>query len=148
MNRVVKSLFRAGNKLATTLYRRTGGKVGGKGRGGTPVLLLTVAGRRSGLPRTAPIGYFEHEGGWLVVGSAGGLPQDPEWFKNLRRAEWADVEVGRVRRRVTIRELTGEERDRAWRDVVVAQNPAYAPYEKKTSRTIPLALLTPVTATE
>jgi len=148
MNRVVKSLFRAGNKLATALYRRTGGKVGGTGRGGTPVLLLTVAGRKSGLPRTAPIGYFEQEGGWLVVGSAGGLPQDPEWFKNLRRAEWADVEVGRVRRRVTIRELTGEERDRAWRDVVVAQNPAYAPYEKKTSRTIPLALLTPVTATE
>ena len=53
-----------------------------------------------------------------------------------------------MRRRVTVRELKGEERDRAWRDVVVAQNPAYAPYEKKTSRTIPLALLTPVAATE
>jgi deazaflavin-dependent oxidoreductase (nitroreductase family) len=145
---IQKRLFRAGNTVATALYRRTGGKVGGKGRGGTPVLLLTVAGRKTGLPRTAPIGYFKHEAGWLVVGSAGGLPQDPEWFKNLRRAESAEVEVGRVRRRVTVRELEGEERDRAWRDIVVAQNPAYAPYEHKTSRTIPLALLSPVTATE
>ena len=48
----------------------------------------------------------------------------------------------------TVRELKGEERDAAWRDIVVAQNPAYAPYEKKTSRTIPLAVLSPITASE
>jgi deazaflavin-dependent oxidoreductase (nitroreductase family) len=148
MRTVQNTLMRYGSKLAVALYRRTGGRVGGKGRGGTPVLLLTVPGRKSGLPRTAAVGYFEHEEGWLVVGSAGGLPQDPQWFSNLRRVSTAEVEIGHERRRVAVRELKGEERDAAWRDIVVAQNPAYAPYEKKTSRTIPLAVLSPITASE
>ena len=121
----------------------SGGKIGGKGSGGVRVLLLTVAGRKSGQPRTTAVGYFDYEGGYLVVGSAGGLPQDPQWFRNLRVARAAQVQLGRRTLPVTIRELTGAERDAAWRDVVLVQCPPFAKYETKTSRTMPLAVLTP-----
>ena len=43
---------------------------------------------------------------------------------------------------VTAVVLTGETRAQAWRQVI-ASAPAYAAYEKKTTRMIPLVLLTP-----
>jgi deazaflavin-dependent oxidoreductase (nitroreductase family) len=87
--------------------------------------------------------YLEHEGGYLVWGSASGATRDPDWFRNLRASETATIEVGDTRHTVHRRELTGEERDRVWRDVVLAQVPGVARYERKAQRTIPVALLTP-----
>lgn len=144
MNPVAKALMRGASKLAVGVYRVSGGKVGGKGSGGVRVLLLTVAGRKTGQPHTTAVGYFDHEGGHLVVGSAAGQPHDPQWFKNLRAASSAQVQVGRTTTAVGIRELTGAERDAAWKDVVLVQCPSFGRYEQKTSRTIPLAVLTPV----
>jgi len=136
--------MRLGGKANVAVYRRTGGRVGGKAAGGTPVLLLTAAGRKTGRPHTTPVGWFEHDGGWLVVGSGGGMAVEPQWFRNLRRASTASVELGRERHRVAVRVLRGEERNRLWRDVVVTQSPNFAKYEDRTTRTIPIAHLTPV----
>lgn len=144
MNPVMRTVMRTANKAGVGVYKATGGRVGGKGSGGVPVLLLTVAGRKTGQPHTTPVGYFDHDGGYLVVGSAGGLPQDPQWFRNLRASSGAKVQRGRTTEAVAVRELTGAERDAAWTDVVVVRCPPFAKYEHKTSRTIPLALLTPL----
>jgi deazaflavin-dependent oxidoreductase (nitroreductase family) len=146
MNAVTKTVMRGASKLAVGLYRTSGGKIGGRGSGGVHVLLLTVAGRRTGQPHTNAVGYFEHEGGYLVVGSAGGMPKDPQWFRNLRAADAARVQIGRRELPVTIRELTGAERDAAWTDVVLVRCPPFGKYEQKTSRTMPLALLTPASS--
>lgn len=143
MNPVARTLMRTASKLAVAVYKVSGGRVGGRAAGGVPVLLLTVAGRKTGQPHTTAVGYFEHEGGYLVVGSAGGLPQDPQWFKNLRAAGRAQVQVGRQVRQVTVRELVGAERDAAWTDVVLVRCPPFGRYETKTTRKMPLALLTP-----
>jgi deazaflavin-dependent oxidoreductase (nitroreductase family) len=140
----MRTVMRIGGRANVAVYRRSGGKIGGKAAGGTPVMLLTVAGRRTGKPHTTPVGMFEHEGGWLVVGSAGGLPDDPQWFKNLLHAHDAEVEIGRTHHRVAVRVVPPGERDELWRDVIVAQRPNFAAYEKKTTRTIPIAHLTPL----
>jgi len=146
VNSVSRAMMRTAGKLAVTLYRRSGGKIGGKALGGAPVLLLTVAGRRTGQPHTTAVSYFDHLGGYVVVGSAGGTPDDPQWFRNLRKATRAVVEVGRAgRQTVDVRVLTGAERDTVWQDVVLARVPAFAKYETKSGRAMPLALLTPVT---
>ena len=93
MNPVAKTVMRGASKVAVGVYKASGGKLGGKGSGGVRVLLLTVAGRKTGQPHTTAVGYFDHEGGYLVVGSAGGLPHDPQWFRNLRAASGAEVRV-------------------------------------------------------
>ena len=145
MNAVSKAMMRTAGKGAVFAYRRSGGRIGGKALGGAPVLLLTVAGRKTGTPHTTAVSYFEHHGGYVVVGSAGGTPDDPQWFKNLRHAATASVEVGPApRRSVGVRILTGDERDQVWTGVVLARVPAFAKYEVKSGgRTMPLALLTP-----
>ena len=145
MNSVSKAMMRTAGKLAVSLYRTSGGRIGGKALGGAPVLLLTVAGRRTGQPHTTAVSYFDHLGGYVVVGSAGGTPDDPQWFRNLRKATRATIEVGKGgRQSVDVRVLTGVERDTVWQDVVLARVPAFEKYVTKSGRTMPLALLTPV----
>jgi len=146
MSRVMHRLVHTGNAVGVSLYRRSRGRIGGRGAGGVRVLLLTVPGRRTGLPRTTAVGYFAHEGCYLVVGSGGGMDHDPDWFRNLRKASVAMVQIGSGTFPASVRVLTGEERDTAFRDVVVAQVQRFADYEAKSGRTMPLALLTPLPA--
>lgn len=144
MNVAVKRLMRAGNHLSVFLYRRSNGRIGGTARGGTRVLLLTVPGRKSGIPHTTPVSYFEDEGGYVVTGTAGGSKQDPQWFRNLRAASRAHVELGSRHLDVDVHVASGAERDRLWREVVVARAPSFAAYEDKSGRVIPVAVLTPL----
>jgi deazaflavin-dependent oxidoreductase (nitroreductase family) len=142
MASIGQRLWRAGNSASVWVYRRTGGKVGGRVRG-VPVLLLTVAGRRSGRPRTTPVGYFERDGSYYVAASAGGRPTEPQWIRNLRVTHEATVQIGPSTRPVTVEVLHGAARDAVWNDVVVARAPFFAAYETKSGRTIPVARLTP-----
>ena len=142
MSGFATTLWRTANRFGVWVYRRTGGKVGGRAQGGSPVLILTVAGRTSGRSFSTPVAYFRRDGGWLVVGSGGGQPQGPQWFKNLRAADRAVVEVGRERHEVAVRVLLGEEHDDAFAQVV-RENPSFGKYPGKAGRPIPVALLTP-----
>jgi deazaflavin-dependent oxidoreductase (nitroreductase family) len=144
MNAAVKRLMRAGNGLAVFLYRRSNGRIGGTARGGTRVLLLTVLGRKSGTPHATPVSYFEDEGGYVVAGTAAGRKQDPQWFHNLRAASRAHIELGSRHLDVDVHVASGAERDRLWREIVLARAPSFATYEDKSGRVIPVAVLTPV----
>jgi deazaflavin-dependent oxidoreductase (nitroreductase family) len=125
------------NRLGVWLYRHTSGRAGG-GAGNS--LVLTVPGRRTGVPRSATVGYLDTPDGYLVWGTAGGAPSDPDWFRNLRAASSAKAELGGTRALVVPRELVGPERDAAWAKVL-AHRPSLARYEHKAGRTIPVALL-------
>jgi deazaflavin-dependent oxidoreductase (nitroreductase family) len=77
----------------------------------------------------------------LVVGSNGGNPDSPNWFKNLAAAGEAHVEVGAERWAVRVRELEeGSEREECW-ELVVAGYPDFATYQELTDRRIPVAVL-------
>ena len=143
MATVAQRLWRAGNTAAVWVYRRTGGRVGGRARGGSPVLLLTVAGRRSGLPHTVPVAYVERDGDYYLAATAGGQPREPQWIRNLRAASTATIEVGRERSTVSVQVLSGAASDAAWRDVIVATHPSFGPYEAKSGRRIAVARLSP-----
>jgi deazaflavin-dependent oxidoreductase (nitroreductase family) len=54
---------------------------------GAPNILLTVSGRRSGLPRTVPVGLLELDGRWFVQASYGAAG----WAANLRAAGEASI---------------------------------------------------------
>ena len=130
-----------GNRIGVFLHRAAGGRL--DAFGDTTVLMITSPGRRTGLPRSTMVRYLEHDGGYLVWGTGSGAPRDPDWFRNLRHTSRARVEIGRDAQDVDVEELTGPERDRTWRDVVLAQAPGVARYERKAGRVIPVARLTP-----
>ena len=138
----LKRAMKAANTAAVWLYRRSGGRIGGTAKG-VNVLLLTVAGRKTGRPFTVPVAYLEHGAGYVVTGSAGGMKDDPQWMHNLKAAGHGEVELGRNRVAIDGHVADGAERDRLWNDVVLAQAPFFAKYEKKSGRVIPVATLVP-----
>jgi deazaflavin-dependent oxidoreductase (nitroreductase family) len=126
--------------MGVWLYRRSNGRLVGGGR----VLLLTVPGRRTGLPRSTCMRFLETDEGLVVWGTASGAPRDPDWFRNLRAADVAEVQVGHDTLRVRPRELFGAEREAVWQDTVLARVPQVASYARKAGRAIPVAILAPV----
>jgi deazaflavin-dependent oxidoreductase (nitroreductase family) len=143
MASMAQRFWKAGNAVAVWMYRRTGGKVGGRAKGGSRVLLLTVAGRKSGMAHTVPVAYALRDGAYYLAATAGGQPTEPQWVRNLRAAPTATVEVGRERKAVSVEVLAGAESEAAWKDVIVATYPSFALYEAKSGRKIAVARLTP-----
>lgn len=139
---VPKILVRAGRALSNGLYRATGGRLMGTVRG-MPVLLLTVRGRKSGANDTIPVLYLEDDGNYLVTGSGAGSAKEPQWFQNLRRADEAEIEVGRRRLGVRVAVADGAQREVLWQKLLV-RAPFFADYQAKVGRQIPMAVLTPV----
>ena len=133
--------FRILGTVHKSIYRLTGGKVGGR-LGKLPVLLLTTIGRKSGRPRTQPLVYTRVGDGYAVIASKGGAPRNPLWYLNLRANPLAEVTVGRETRRVLARDAQGEERERLWRSLADLY-PGYERYAQRTSRQIPVVVLEP-----
>ncbi|WP_068273160.1 nitroreductase/quinone reductase family protein [Aldersonia kunmingensis] len=130
------------NRLATSLYRRSRGRVGGTAKG-LPVMLVTVPGRRTGTPHTVPVVYFNGDGNYVVAATAGGTAAEPQWFRNLRATDTAHVEIADHELDVGVDVLSPGDRDRIWQDVILPEAPSFAKYEKKAGRIIPVAVLTP-----
>jgi deazaflavin-dependent oxidoreductase (nitroreductase family) len=138
---VPRALVLMGRALSNGLYRASGGRVMGKVRG-MPVLLITVAGRKSGAKHTNPVLYLEDNGTYVVTGSGAGSEKEPQWFRNLRHADEAEVEVGRRRLPVSVEVVNGAQRDILWQQLLV-HAPFFADYQRKVGRQIPMAILTP-----
>jgi deazaflavin-dependent oxidoreductase (nitroreductase family) len=125
------------------LYESSGGTEGTTLQGSNmPVVVLTSRGARSGKLRKTPVMRVEHEGRYAVVASLGGSPKHPVWYFNLRSDPHVELQDGPVKRDMTAREVTGEEKA-AWWERAVAAYPAYDDYQKKTDREIPVFVLEP-----
>jgi deazaflavin-dependent oxidoreductase (nitroreductase family) len=129
-------------RIHPVIYRLTGGRLLGR-IAGVPVLLLTTTGRKTGAPRTKPLLYLADGDAFVVAASYAGEPRHPAWWLNLRADPKALVQVGSRVVEVRAREAEGEERARLWRGIV-AQDDAFAEYERRTARRIPVVVLEPV----
>lgn len=123
-------------------FRANEGRVGGYFEG-VPILLLHTRGARTGLPRTNPLAYLPDGERFVVIASKGGAPSNPDWFHNLVAHPDVSVEVGT--RTVPVRAvvITGAERDELY-GRQAARLPAFAEYERRAKRTIPVIALEPV----
>ncbi|MEU6913274.1 nitroreductase family deazaflavin-dependent oxidoreductase [Streptomyces olindensis] len=125
------------------LYESSGGTQGTTLQGsGMPVVVLTSRGARSGKLRKNPVMRVEHEGRYAAVASLGGAPKHPVWYFNLKSDPRVELQDGPVKRDMTAREVTGAEKAEWWERAVAAY-PAYAEYQKKTDREIPVFVLEP-----
>ena len=142
MRPVARKAVQVATKMNVWVYRRTDGRVGGRGMGGLPLLLLTVPGRRSGTPYTVPVVYFEHDGKHLVVGTGmGGSKQTPQWFRNLTAAGAGRIRVHDQDHDVEARVASAAERDELW-EVIAARAPHFDQWQVRIGRSFPVAVLT------
>lgn len=125
-------------------YEGSGGTKGTTIRG-MPVVVLTTRGAKSGKVRKSPLMRVEHDGVYAVVASMGGAPRHPVWYHNVVADPRVELQDGPVRRDMTAREVTGEEKALWWGRAVEAY-PDYADYQEKTERRIPVFVLEPASA--
>ena len=111
--------------------------------GGLPLLLLTVPGRRSGALHTVPVGYLDHDGNRVVVGTGmGGSKTTPQWFRNLAVAGAGRIRVGDQEQDVAARVVSGAEREQLW-TVIAARAPHFDKWQVSIGRTFQVAVLQP-----
>jgi len=142
----VGKIIKTMSKVNVAIYRWTGGFLGSKWRVGSafpwgiPVLLLTTIGRKSGQPRTAPLLFIENGDQVIVVGSQGGLPNDPLWYRNLQANPECEVQIKRHKTKMKARTASPEERQTLW-PKLVAHYADFASYQSWTDRVIPVVIL-------
>ena len=127
------------------LYERSGGTEGTTNPGGEPVIVLTSVGAKTGKLRKTPLMRVEHDGEYAVVASLGGAPKNPVWYYNVTANPHVELQDGQVKKDYQAREVHGEEYA-LWFERAVAAWPDYAEYQKKTTRTMPIFVLTPLDA--
>ena len=126
----------------TELFEQSRGTEGNRLRG-MPIIVMTSVGARSGKLRKTPLMRVEQDGEYAVVASLGGAPKHPVWYHNLKQNPHVELQDGPVKRDYLAREVTGDEKA-TWWERAVAAYPDYADYQKKTTREIPVFVLTPM----
>ena len=110
---------------------------------GLQILSLTTIGAKSGQPRTVPLVAIPFADDQLVIiASNWGQQKHPAWYYNLLAHPEVTVTRDGRSQAYLARETEGEERAACWQTAVETY-PGYPAYERRTSRRIPVILLTP-----
>jgi deazaflavin-dependent oxidoreductase (nitroreductase family) len=127
------------------IYQATNGRIGHRLPGAPPSLLLHTVGAKTGQARTTTLSYARDGNDYLVVASKGGDPKAPGWYHNLKANPNIEINVGPKRFAVTARPVLPDNPDYARMWQLVNKNNAnrYIAYQEKTSRPIPVVVLTP-----
>ena len=123
--------------LMIKMHRRSGDRFQGM-----DLLYLTTVGAKTGQKRLSPVARFaDGTNAWFVVASNGGSSRNPSWYHNLMAHPdqvWIEVEGRSIP--VTVEKIEGSPRDAAWQRIV-AEQPRFGGYQKKTDRDLPVIRL-------
>jgi deazaflavin-dependent oxidoreductase (nitroreductase family) len=120
-------------------FRANQGKVGGFFEGAT-LLILHTKGRKSGRPQTVVLNHLQDGDRFVVYGTKGGAPTDPDWVRNLLADPNPTIETGTEKIAVRASQITGPERDELYARQA-ERRPVFGTYPGKTSRVIPVIVL-------
>ncbi|MFI7616939.1 nitroreductase/quinone reductase family protein [Nonomuraea terrae] len=127
------------NQQVIEEFRANGGEVGGR-FAHAPLVLLTTKGAKTGRPHTTPAVYLRDGERVLVFATNAGADTHPAWYHNLLADPEVTVELGGQRLTARAAPLEGEERDRMYARQA-ALDPAFAAYQERTGRVIPVVAL-------
>jgi deazaflavin-dependent oxidoreductase (nitroreductase family) len=130
------------NQVIIYEFRANSGQVGGPFAGKTLLLLHTV-GAKSGEERINPVAYVADGDRLVIIASKGGAPTNPDWYYNLLAHPLVTVEVGAEQFQVKAAIASEPERTRLFNQMVEMM-PGFADYQRKTTRVIPVIILTRV----
>lgn len=145
MANLKRTLFLRMLDVHQATYERTRGLLGHRLLLGMPTLLLRTTGRRSGLTRTTALVYGRDGDNLMVVGSNGGAPKSPHWVLNLESTPEVEVQVGTRRWPATATALRPGHPDyeRLFAICNEANRGTFAQYRTKTTRPLPVVVLSP-----
>jgi F420H(2)-dependent quinone reductase len=131
-------------ELHQRIYETSGGRVGHR-MIGVPCVLLYTTGRKSGQSRCSCLVYAKDGAGYVLVASNGGSDRPPGWLFNLKADPACTVQLKTAKSAATARVVESADADyaRLWALVNANNKGRYDGYQTKTSRAIPLVVVTP-----
>ena len=123
-------------------FRANAGKVGGPFAGKSLLLLHTI-GAKSGQPRINPVACIRDGDRLVIIASKGGAPTNPDWYHNILANPLVSVETGTESFQAQASIAEEPERTRLYNQMVEMM-PGFAEYRRRTTRVIPVVILTPV----
>lgn len=133
------------SRFNVRVYQLTRGRVGGSlptPSGRVPVGLLHHVGRKSGRDLVTPLVTLVDGGRFVVVASQGGLPEDPQWYRNLQVKPDVRFEFRGSVTNVRAHTAGSDEKAVLW-PRLVEMYADYASYQRWTDREIPVVVLEP-----
>jgi deazaflavin-dependent oxidoreductase (nitroreductase family) len=121
-------------------FRENGGETFGPFKGRN-LLLLTTKGAKSGAEGTTPLVYSKDGDRYVVIASMGGAPKSPAWYHNIVANPEVTLEVGKDKFKARATVAEEPERTRLY-NAQAEEMPAFKEYEQKTTRKIPVVVLT------
>ena len=128
------------NKKIIDEFRANDGKVGGPFEGKT-LLLLHTKGAKSQQERINPVACVKDGDRFAVIASKGGAPTNPDWYYNVIANPLVTVEVGTEKFDARASVAKEPERTRLY-NKMVEMMPGFDDYRRKTTRVIPVIVLT------
>jgi deazaflavin-dependent oxidoreductase (nitroreductase family) len=130
------------NKKIIDEFRANEGRVGGRFEGRT-LLLLHTKGAKSKQERINPVAYVKDGDRFVVIASKGGAPTHPSWYYNVVANPELTIEVGTEIFQAHAAVAEEPDRTRLY-NKMVEMMPGFDDYRQKTTRVIPVIVLTPV----
>lgn len=130
------------NQKVIEEFRANEGRVGGNFEGKT-LLLLHTTGAKSQQERINPVACIRDGDRLVVVASKAGAPTHPDWYYNVVANPLVTVEVGTEKIQVRASVAEEPERTRLFEKMIEVM-PGFDEYRRKTTRVIPVIVLTPV----
>lgn len=129
------------NKSVIAEYRSGNEEIAGGRFSRSTLLLLHTKGAKSGEERINPVAFTRDGDRYIIIASKGGSDSNPDWYYNLVANPEVSVEVGSEQFAATASVPGDPEYTRLY-DQMAAVMPGFADYKLKTSRTIPVVVLT------
>ncbi|HEY7419807.1 MAG TPA: nitroreductase family deazaflavin-dependent oxidoreductase [Ktedonobacteraceae bacterium] len=107
------------------------------------MLVLYTTGRKSGKMRSHTLQYMPDGANYVIVASNNGQDRHPGWYHNLLSNPHVRVQIGRRQQAAQATVAGPEEYDQLW-PRLIAQNPLWEAYTRRTTRKIPVVILHPL----
>lgn len=109
---------------------------------GKKVVILTTYDADTRKIRKSPLMRVKHGSEYAVIGSHGGDPDHPRWYRDVLVHPMVELQDGVLKAVYRAHEATGHEREIWWRRALEVW-PDYAVDAQRAGRVIPVVVLTP-----
>jgi len=103
---------------------------------------LYSTGAKTNLLRKNVLVFMKEEDQICLVASKGGSPTNPGWYHNLKSNPKCEIQIGKLKYNAMAREIYEDEREEWWHKMDYMNNGGYSNYQLRTSRKIPVLVLT------
>jgi deazaflavin-dependent oxidoreductase (nitroreductase family) len=129
------------DRTMTWVYEKSDGRLGSR-LGQKGMLVLHTTGRKSGKERSHTLQYMPDGANYVIVASNNGQDRHPGWYHNLQSNPHVHIQVGRRRQAALATVAREQEYAQLW-PRLIAQNPPWEAYARRTTRKIPVVILHP-----